>query len=166
MTNKDLEILKKLGGKFAAICSSKENKEKKRHITALNSLKADRPIVYASPEGAWKELIPESSLECEDKLAREWEKYLKQNIYTAEILKDDTAFEPFINIHWRAEKDDFGFRVKYEHGGNGGSYVWEAPIKDLEKGLKEIKPRQYKVDKKRFMRSWRLQKKYLTVYWE
>jgi len=149
MNTKDIEILRRLGGAYAAICASSANAAKRKLITDLNALRAERPVVFASPEGAWSEILPVSSLECEDPLARAWERRLKAHVYTAEVLKDDSAFEPYVNILWSVQKDDFGFAVNYQRGENRGSYHWEAPIKDLEQGLKDIKPRQFSVDKAR-----------------
>ena len=149
MNTKDIEILRRLGGTFAAICASPPNAAKRKLITDLNSLRAERPLVFATPDGAWGEILPQSSLECEDPLARGWERKIKAYIYSAEVLQDDSAFEPYINIPWRVKQDDFGFTVNVQHGENRGSCHWDAPIKDLEQGLKEIKPRLYSVDKAR-----------------
>ena len=149
MNAKDIEILRRLGGTYAAICASPANAANRKLITDLNSLRAEQPAVFADPEGAWSEILPVASLECEDPLAREWERKLKAHIYSAEVIKDDSAFEPIVKIPWRVKQDDFGFTINYQYGENRGSNHWDAPIKDLEQGLKDIKPRQYSVDKAR-----------------
>ena len=149
MNTKDIEILRRLGGRYAAICASPANAAKRKLITDLNSLRAERPVLFATPDAAWGEILPVASLECEDPLARGWERKIRAYIYSAEVIQDDSAFEPCINIPWRVQQDDFGFTVNYQYGENRGSCHWDAPIKDLEQGLKDIKPRQYSVDKAR-----------------
>ncbi len=147
MTSREKEILVRLAAKKIELCGKKENFEKKKLLKSINDLKPLRPAVLVFPEGSWKELIPDFSLECEDKLLREWEYTLKMEIYTMETIKDDKAFEPYLNIPWDIKKGDFGFNVEYAYGDNGGSYVWDAPLKDLDKDFAKLKFRELSVER-------------------
>jgi predicted NAD/FAD-binding protein len=46
--------------------------EKKRLWTLHNDLKGERPMVFCDPEHGWHEVIPESTLECSNDIARHW----------------------------------------------------------------------------------------------
>ncbi|MEI7905440.1 MAG: hypothetical protein WCI43_08525 [Candidatus Firestonebacteria bacterium] len=59
---KDREILRRLAGRVREIAEDKSMPERKKRLTALNSLKADRPVVLVFPEGSWSELLPDSKL--------------------------------------------------------------------------------------------------------
>ena len=147
MINREKEILLRLAEKKVELCGKKENLEKKKLLKSINELNPLRPAILVFPEGSWKELIPDFSLECEDKQLREWEYTLKAEIYTMEVIKDDKAFEPYLNIPWDVKKGNFGFDVEYTHGDNGGSYVWDAPLKDLEKDFAKLKFRELSVER-------------------
>ena len=54
-----------------------------------NSLIKTRPLVLCFPENAYEEIIPYSSLETEDPFIREYEWYLRSQIYHWEELEDD-----------------------------------------------------------------------------
>ena len=54
MNAKDIEILRRLGGTYAAICASPANAANRKLITDLNSLRAEQPAVFADPEGAFE----------------------------------------------------------------------------------------------------------------
>lgn len=147
MTNKEKEILRGLAAKKRELCEKAENIQKKKLCKSINDLKPIQPLVLVFPEGSWSELVPDSSLECEDKQLRAWESALKIGIYQMENIKDDLPAEPFFNIPWDVKKGDFGFKVELTHGDNRGSYVWEAPMKDLEKDIPKLKYRELSVDR-------------------
>ena len=58
-----------------------------------NSLSPVRPMLLVFPEGSWRELIPEDSLECGSEHAREIENQLRRRIYYYEHFQDDTVIE-------------------------------------------------------------------------
>jgi hypothetical protein len=61
-----------------------------RHHNALGS---GRPLVLVFPEGAWRELMPESTLLCEDPVARSMESELRIRLYQHEHFLDDKTVE-------------------------------------------------------------------------
>ncbi|MFO7696700.1 MAG: hypothetical protein R6X16_06040 [Anaerolineae bacterium] len=62
----------------------------KRH----NALERVRPMLLVFPEGAWRELLPGSTMRCQGYRARACESALRQAIYQNEHLRDDTVIEP------------------------------------------------------------------------
>ena len=112
-----------------------------------NSLKGDRPLILCSPEGAWRELLPGGVLTCEDGDARGWEHTLRMRVYWWEHIRDDAFIEPWFNIGWRVTIGNFGVDVPITRTDDRGSYVWDPPIKDLDRDLGELQPRELSVDR-------------------
>jgi len=156
VSNKDKNILRRLAGKVREIANLPEMEERKKRLYRINDLKPDRPIVLCFPEGSWCELLPDNVLECEDEKLRKWEMELKRKIYWWEYIKDDNAIEPYFNIPWCISVSDFGVEVKYTHGENRGSFIWEPPIKDLNKDIEKLKFRELRVDREQTMRDFEI----------
>lgn len=89
----DRAILRELARRVAEITALPVQQERiamwKRH----NSLHRVRPMVLIFPEGSWRELIPENSLKCQGKLARDMENRLRMRIYTHEHFHTDAVAE-------------------------------------------------------------------------
>ena len=113
-------------------------------------------MVYCSPEGAWAEILPASSMTCVDDQLRKWEWALRSRIYSWENIKDDSCFEPRFNIGWQLRISDYGVDIPIRFGENRGSYVWDAPIKDLGMDLDKLRHRSYAVDREATSRSLEL----------
>jgi hypothetical protein len=58
-----------------------------------NALRSFKPMMLVFPEGSWVELLPESTLCCEGKDARQVELSFRSRLYTAEHFQDDTVLE-------------------------------------------------------------------------
>lgn len=141
------EILRDLARRYRDIALRPEMAERREWWRSLNALESRRPLVLVLPEGAWSELIPESSLQCEDNLLRRWEGMLRRKIYTFEKIRDDSFFEPWFDIAWVFEVGDYGFEVPYHHGEQRGSYHWEGPLKDLDRDLPKLHDRPLRVNR-------------------
>lgn len=61
----------------------------KRH----NALRPARPMVLVFPEGSWRELLPDESLQCEGEAARAIERALRRRLYYHDHILDDTVIE-------------------------------------------------------------------------
>jgi hypothetical protein len=146
---KDREILRSLAGRVREIAELPEQAIRKRRLTNHNALKPERPIILAYPECAWLELLPESSLHCEDKTLRGWEQSLRKKIYWWDHLRDDNTVEPYFNLGWDIDMGNYGFDIAYEHGDNRGSYHWVPPLQDIEAGFDQLKPAILAVDRKK-----------------
>jgi len=143
----DREILRKLAGRVREIAELPGQAERKRRWARHNSLDPERPLVLCFPEGAWDELLPESSMECRDELARGWEWGLRSTIFWWDNFRDDNFIEPWFNIPWRVDGGNFGVQTVLNREPGRGSYTWEAPLKDLSRDMSMLRFREPKVDR-------------------
>lgn len=148
MTPKDRDLLRSLAGKVRELANLPEMETRRQRWFRHNALQAERPLVLAFPEGAWKELLPESALQCDDKRSRAWERQLRMSLFWWDHIRDDNVLEPYFDIHWRYGVGNFGVEVKRVHGENRGSFTWEPPIKDLERDFEKLHYRPLTVDRK------------------
>jgi hypothetical protein len=95
-------------------------------------LKTKQPIIFCDPENGWNEIITEDKIECTGSLARRWEVVLKKEIFWVESIKDDKVIEPYFDIGYTFTDNEWGLDSKVSGGTDGGSYVWEAPVKNAE----------------------------------
>lgn len=147
VSQKDREILRSLAAQVREIAGHPEQTARKHRLTNHSALQPERPIVLASPEGAWTEILPMSSMQCEDEKLRGWEAALRRKIYWWENIKDDNALEPWFNVGWQIKRGDYGVKVPYEHGANRGSYVWASPIEDIESEFGRLRSAVNTVDR-------------------
>ena len=147
VSSKDRELLRSLAGRVREIAELPEQADRKRRLTAHNDLKPERPIILCSPEGAWDEILPRSSMQCENESLRDWERRLRMTVYWWEHFRDDNAIEPFFNLKWRVTLGDYGVKIPFEHGKGRGSYHWTAPLEVIESGFEKLKPRAHCVDR-------------------
>jgi hypothetical protein len=102
--------------------------EKKRLWTLHNDLKGERPMVFCDPEHGWHEVIPESTLECSNDIARHWELFLRKLIFWGDEMGDDYVVTSNFDVPhvyteqpWRIrgkEELSHGFRTQLD----GGAY--------------------------------------------
>lgn len=143
----DREILRGLARRVREIAENPEMPARRQRWYRLNALKPERPLVLCFPEGAWGELLPQSALECADEKLRGWEWGLRSKIYWWEKIRDDYALEPFLDFNWHVKAGDFGVQIPYKHGENRGSYVWDPPLKDLDRDMAKLHFRELSVDR-------------------
>jgi hypothetical protein len=93
INQKDAKIIRELAKKVSEIAALPVMEERKILWKKHNSLKGVRPMILVFPEGAWRELLPSSSLKCEDEKAREIEFDLRRKIYQHENINDDFPLE-------------------------------------------------------------------------
>ena len=93
MSEHDRTILRDLAMRVAEIAALPAQEERRRLWKAHNSLKPERPMILLFPEGGWTEIMPDSSLACEDEEARSIEGNLRRRIYHNEHFSDDTVIE-------------------------------------------------------------------------
>ena len=130
---KDREVLRGLGEKVAQIALLPEQEERRKRWYEHNSLKHTKPLVFCSPEGAWDELIPKETLQCEDELARSWEYRLRMRIYVWEHFKDDEVVDATFNITPQIKDTGWGLGPTFSYSEvNKGAYKWDPPIKTYE----------------------------------
>lgn len=121
----DRELLYKLASELAQVAATSENIRKKKQWIEHNAMRNDTPIILAFMEKSFDEVVPPDSLLIEDPFLRSVERDLKQRLYHAQHLKDDTVFEPVYRM--RAVYDDnfdWGMNpVKKKSNQEDGSYA-------------------------------------------
>ena len=156
MNSTDRETLRELAGEVRRIAELAEMRERRARWMRHNALKGDRPLILCLPEGAWRELLPSSVLTCADGDARGLEDSLRTRIYWWEHIRDDAFVEPWFNMGWRVTIGNFGVDVPITRAEERGSYVWDPPIKDLDRDLPKLRPRALSVDRQATQRAMAL----------
>ena len=93
ISKNDSTVLRSLAERVREFASDPVMEQRRELWRLHNSLSPMRPMLLVFPEGSWRELIPEGSLECRSENAREIESQLKRRIYYCEHLQDDTVIE-------------------------------------------------------------------------
>jgi hypothetical protein len=158
LSRHDVDVLRRLAERKAAMVHDPVNEERRRAWYALDSGEGGRVMVLAEHGGIRDENkpVPDSILESTDKWARRVEHGLRTEIYLFEALQDDHVVEPFMNVNWKITQSDYGVEVIMHHGGDGthmGSRSWEPPIKDLDKDFDRLRPRTFCVDREATLKS-------------
>lgn len=147
ISQKDREIIRSLAGRVREIAELPIMEKRRQSIYKFNALKPEKPHVLCFPEGAWRELLPQSEMTCEDPKLRAWEWKLRSQIYWWEHINDDNTLEPWFNIPWEITPGDYGVEIKEVHGEGLGSFRYEPPITDLERDFEKLHFREFKVDR-------------------
>jgi len=121
----DGELLYKLASELAQVAATPENITKVKQWIEHNAMRDNTPMILAFMEKSFDEVVPPDSLMIEDPFLRSVERDLKQRLYHAKHLKDDTVFESVYRM--RAVYDDqfdWGMKpVKKMSNQEDGSYA-------------------------------------------
>lgn len=147
MNDNDRQTLRKLAGEVRRIADLPEMQQRKDRWKRHNALNGDRPMVLCFPEGAWRELLPDDVLTCQDATARDWEHGLRHRIYWWQHIRDDAAIEPWFNVAWQVTIGDYGVDIPITRATERGSFIWDPPIKDLDRDLDKLHFRELSVDR-------------------
>lgn len=128
----DCEVLRQLAGQLADLAARPVEEEKRRLWYEHNTLQPTRPVVFCDPENAWNEIVPRDELTCTGALAREWEWQMRVRLFWAERMGDDRVTEGEFEVRIVAHMSDWGMHETQIGGKNGGSYIWDAPLKSYE----------------------------------
>lgn len=143
----DRAILRELAGRVREIASLPVMDQRRKEWRRHNALRPGRPLVLCFPEGAWCELLPDLALRCADPVHRAFERQLRSKIIQHELVDDDNSIEPWLDVSWKVHRGACGFDIPFIHGDNRGSYVWKAPMTDLERDVERLVPRPLSVDR-------------------
>jgi len=146
-SRKDREILRSLAGRVREIAELPEQALRRQRLSDLNSLKPGKPVILCSPEGAWEEILPPASMQCEEEKLRQWERTLRMRIAWWDQFRDDNTLDPYFNMAWHVSPGNYGVEAAYEHGANRGSYHWTPPLNDIEADFSKLKPPVFSVDR-------------------
>jgi hypothetical protein len=129
---KEKSILRELAKQVAELAAHPREEVKKSQWLKLNDLQPVRPLVFCDPENGWNEIITQDQILCEKPLFRVWEMALRKEIYWATQMKDDRVIEPYFNVPYSYTDSGWGLSEIYTWGGDSGSHVWDAPVKDYD----------------------------------
>jgi hypothetical protein len=132
----DREVLRRLAGAVAELAARPIEQHKRDLWYRHNVLQPTRPLIFCDPENGWNEIIPPNELRSVGELARRWEMTLRKERFWGAEMGDDRVIEPYFNIAHVYTESDWGMHETRIGGHDGGSYVWEAPLKsyaDVEK---------------------------------
>ena len=136
ISTQDRQVLRGLAAQVAELAARPVEQEKRDLWYRHNALEPTRPLIFCDPENSWDEIIPPAQLECEGELARGWEVTLRKEIFWGAHMGDDRVIEPYFNVPHVYIESDWGMHETRTGGQDGGSYVWDAPLKsyaDLER---------------------------------
>ena len=128
----DRTILRELAMQTAELSSRTIEIEKRDLWYRHNALEPTRPLIFCDPENGWNEIIVETDLRCSGTLAREWEMILRKEIFWGTSMGDDRVVQHFFDVPYVYSETDWGMHEKKIGGENGGSYVWESPLRSWE----------------------------------
>ena len=144
----DKTILRHLAEEVRAISELPIQSEREKLWRQLNDLKAQRPMVLVSPEGAWAEIAETIPLQCLDPQAQEWERHLRNRIFQFKEIGDDSVVTADFGVEWCIDRGNYGLELGVEKSKErGGAYKHIAPIKDLDTDLDQLKFRIPRVDR-------------------
>lgn len=143
----DRSILRDLASRVRSIADDPAMPARRRRWIDHNALRSDRPMVLCFPEGAWGEVLPNDALTCKDPHLRGWEWGLRAKIIWWDRLRDDNVSEPWFDLPWQITGTGFGVEIPKTHGENRGSYVWDPPLKNLDRDLDKLKHQSWSVDR-------------------
>ena len=150
ITKEEKNLLKKLAEQVKEIASLPVQRERVQLIKDLNSLKAERPVVLAEPEGGWVDLVPESRLVCKHNPQREWERELRRSIARFQYIPADNPITDELKVLWIVNVSDLGVKTKFigrqAFDQRYGSLTWNAPIKKFS-DLKKLKFPEIEIDR-------------------
>ncbi|MGI6172890.1 MAG: hypothetical protein ACOYI8_03215 [Christensenellales bacterium] len=120
--------------------------EKRKLWTRHNDLQTNQPLVFCDPENGWHEIITQDMLRCKGELARNWEWFLRRQLFTAQKMLDDVVIAPVFNVP--LVTGDTGWGVKIEHigGENNGAYHIKQAIEEYERDFEKVHFSEYTVD--------------------
>jgi hypothetical protein len=146
MPSEDRDVLRALAERVAEIAASRRMQEVRRLWTRLNMLRPTRPVVFCDPENGWNEIVTDAQMQCRGKLARRWEMDLRKEIFWGDEMGDDKPVEPYFEVPYTAEPDDWGMDTVFHRTADHGSCVWDAPVKDYATDLEKLHSPRVEID--------------------
>ena len=148
----EIEILRKLAGRYAEISALPIQAEKRKLWTAHFSLQKTRVPILAT-YGMWnvwcRDVFGDERMECTDPFFREHERNLKMQIFQHEVVGDDKIQEPWITLRasvvggwgrlWGVAETMHAADVE------GGAAVYDPPLKSWD-DVAQLRMTHHEVD--------------------
>lgn len=145
---KDKAILRNLGQRVAEIAHLPIQLEKAGMWRRLNRLDPVRPMVNWHMENlCWPELLPDSLLESESAIGRDYERHLRRILYQWDNLRDDKVIEAIIPYRKAIRNTGLGIlpRLTHPEQEHGGAKAFETVLAE-ETDIEKIQMPRVSVD--------------------
>jgi len=150
VSQKDRTILRDLAKRVAEIAALAEQTGKARLWTACNDLHSERAVVYADPQGGWRELDAAwMKSGCEDESVRGVEHSLRRKILRHEHIPDDFPILNTFDIPVRVTGNgygDYGLDLEVERTDKDRFAYHIVPAVQNEADLAKLHPRPIQID--------------------
>ena len=113
ISSNDQKILQTLAKGVAEIAALPIMEERRVQWRRHHRLVPGRPLVLVFPEGAWRELLPDSELQCSNTQTRAMEWELRSRIYSHENLLDDKPVEAKWVVSKRIQVSNWGLAPQH-----------------------------------------------------
>lgn len=144
--SRDREIIRSLAVQVQEIASLPVMEQRREMWKRHNRLERVRPMILVFPEGSWRELLPDSSLECEHHRAREYERALRSRIFHHQHIHDDMPIEGSWVVHKAISSTGWGLQPKYiDSSQPTGAWAFDPVIRDRD-DLKKLRPPRVSYD--------------------
>ena len=130
--SKDVSIVSDLARQVIELASSDEYERRRQRWRDVNERRTpDRAPVWCRIALAWREVLPQDSLQCTDPTCRNVEYSLRQKLYKNGV-GDDEIFEPWwgVGVAWDCDTPHtWGLAAPQVDSTNMGGFRYEHPIK-------------------------------------
>lgn len=152
----DKAVLRDLGKRFAEIAARPVQEERKRLWKAHNSLKPVRPMILIFPEGSWEELVPSSSLKCEEPALRGYELALRRQIYEQTRFDCDNVAIGEIEVRKKVSNSGWGLQAEWHYSDMKGGARSFKPVLLEAADLKKLRTPEVRYDEAATAREYEL----------
>lgn len=135
LPRKDVAHVRRLGEQVRELAESDEYQRRRERWRAANERRrGDRAPVWCRVARAWREVLPQDSLVCEDPYCRTLEYALRQRLYKNSI-GDDEIFPPWweVDAVWDcAVPHVWGLAAPQVESTEAGGFRYEHPLEQVE----------------------------------
>jgi len=135
----DRRVLRDLARQVSEIASLPAMAERQELWRRHTAMEPTRPVVYVDPQGAWSELVPDSSLFCRDLAARNTERDLRRRIYLAEHFASDNVIESDWTIRKVIHNSGWGLEPRRQHSPDSRGAFGFSPVIETPDDLKKLR---------------------------
>lgn len=143
----DLTIVRDLATQVMELAQSEEYERRRQRWRDVNELrKPDRAPVWCRIALAWREILPEDDLQCEDPACRNVERSLRRDLFK-DSVGDDHIFEPWWGVGAAIRPEEppvWGLQTKQSIGSTEmGGFKYHHPIETPDDYARLRAPRFY-----------------------
>ena len=109
VSDKDRQFVRELASRVAELAARPTEAAKIAEWKRHNRFERGRALLVVRLEDVWAEFVPEDSLVCEHETLRAAERVLRQRLYFAEHICDDTPVDGGWDVYLRCEDPGYGF---------------------------------------------------------